>query len=137
MGVPSSHNSTSNVSSGVQFNRNPMNDYYNNNHRQPHYITDPKAYISGMATNPPIELDQDNIYTINAIRKYECYNENDSELNDSSDSSNSECYLCILQENTNSNSNSVEIKENGNSNTLITNTNTVNNINSHSSDSTL
>ena len=95
------------MDTGVQFhNHRPTNVYYDKVHRQPHYIMDPKAYVSGAATDPPPKrLTQENIYTLCPIDSIKCYDENDSD-SEISISDSSECIKCLAGSDSNSDSDS-------------------------------
>ena len=79
-----------------------MDDYYDEHMRQPHYITNPKAYVSGLATDPPpTELQQEHVYSLNAISTYNYYYNNEGEI-DSDSSSGSEYKIELPEEKGNS-----------------------------------
>ena len=97
MSVPSAHSFTSNMSTGVEFK--DIENYYEDVHRPPHCITDPKAYVSGSATHPPPEeLTQENLYVLCGLSSFKCYNNSGSDNSDSnSSSSDSDCIDCKLE----------------------------------------
>ena len=82
------------MSTGVEFK--DIEDYYDDIHRPPHCITDPKAYVSGSATHPPPEeLTQENLYVLCGLSSFKCYNNSGSDGSDSSSSSSdSDCIDC-------------------------------------------
>ena len=95
MGVPSAGSFISNSSTGVEYKQMDIEEYYDSIQRQPHCITDPKAYVSGSATHPPpTELTQENILFLCPIRGVRYDSDNESVFSESSVFS--DCIDCEL-----------------------------------------